>query len=149
MTDQQPASQWVSNGSSLPADFAVRLESRLGEADVRRSRNAAMRRWRWTAFVFLPLMSAACWAAIPWTFGIGARALIGLTSYLTLALAVADRINNGYLAYLGLGLLPAVIDILLLIGVVSWLAWASRVRPVKAVGPTWDIGGEHRPKLDA
>jgi len=120
---ERPAS---TAASGLSPDFDRRLEARLGLADAKRRRLSMVRRWRWTAFVFLPIVSAVCWAALPWTFGVGATALIGFVSYLTLILAVASRIDAGFLSYLGLEAVPVVIDVLLLMGVVSWLVWASR-----------------------
>ena len=121
--------EYEPEGQKLPNDFAARLESRLRVADAERSRNAKVRRWRWMAVVVLPLVGAACWAALPWTFGNGARALIGFATYFTLMMAVAHRADSSFLSYLGIGVLPVVIDLLLLVGVVSWLVWASRSAP--------------------
>lgn len=113
-------------GEGLSAGFDRRLQERLRGADAERHRHAAISRWRWTASVLVPLLSGICWAALPWTFGGGVRALIGVASYFTLMVAVADRFNSGFLSYLGVTDLPAVIDVVLLVGVVSWLVWASR-----------------------
>lgn len=113
----------------LPTDFSSKLEERLRRADVERRRHSRVRRWRWMAVVGLPIVGAACWAALPWTFGAGARALIGFATYFTLMMAVAHRADSSFLSYLGIGALPAIIDGLLLVGVVSWLVWASRSGP--------------------
>jgi len=118
--------QHDSDGRGLPNDFSTRLEVRLRLADPERARHARVRRWRWMAVVGLPVVGALCWAALPWTFGTGARSLIGFATYFTLMMAVAHRANSSFLSYLGIGPLPALIDALLLIGVVSWLVWASR-----------------------
>ncbi|HEV3312077.1 MAG TPA: hypothetical protein VG815_16325 [Chloroflexota bacterium] len=112
----------------LSRDFERRLSGRLRLADSKRERISTVRRWRWTAFVAVPLISGVCWAALPWTFGPGVRAIIGFVGYFTLLLSVAGHIDSGYLTYLGLGLLPRFIDVLLLVGVVSWLVWASRAQ---------------------
>ena len=84
-----------------------------------------MLRWRWTALVLFPLACAICWAALPFTFGDGVRALAGALGYLTMLLAVAQDISRDYLSYLGLGSAPFFVDVSLLVGVVSWLIWAS------------------------
>lgn len=78
------------------------------------------------AVVGLPVVGAICWGVLPWTFGTGARSLIGFATYFTLMMAVAHRANSSFLSYLGIGVLPVLIDALLLVGVVSWLVWASR-----------------------
>lgn len=112
--------------AGLSSAFDDRLRERLGLADSRRRRRATLRRWKWTGWVVVPLISAICWAVVPWTFEAGARALIGLVGYVTLLLSVANSMDRGYLAYLGLSTVPVLIDVVLLIGVVSWLMWASR-----------------------
>lgn len=78
------------------------------------------------AFVLVPVAIALCWAALPWTFGIGARSLVGFIAYFSVLMGIANRADTDFLSYLGLGPVPVIVDVLLLIGVVSWLAWASR-----------------------
>jgi hypothetical protein len=116
------------SAATLSDDFDRRLKANLLAADGRQRRFSAVKRWRWTAFAVLPVISAVCWAALPWSFGIGARALIGSIGYVTLMLAVASRINSAYLGYLGISFLPVIIDVALLVGVVSWLILTSRVQ---------------------
>ncbi len=123
---QLASNQQGDEDTFLPADFVSRIEKQLRDVEARRARSTAVRRWRWLGFVVVPVVAAACWAALPWTFGDGMRALIGFASYFTVLLAVANRANASVLSYLGLGVVPTVVDVLLLIGVVSWLAWASR-----------------------
>jgi hypothetical protein len=131
-------SQHRRTAGGLPSDFSARLEARLRAADVERSRHATVRRWRWMGIVGLPLVGAACWAALPWTFGTGARSLIGFATYFTLMMAVAHRADSSFLAYLGIGVLPVLIDALLLIGVVSWLVWASRAAQRQSSPPEYE-----------
>lgn len=114
------------HATHLSDDFSQRLEAGLRRADRRRSRGMALSRWRWRALIGLPLIVAGCWTAIPWTFGIGVRALIGFASYFTVVLSIAGRGDQAFLSYLGLDALPLVVNGLLLVGVVSWLSWASR-----------------------
>jgi len=112
--------------TGLSPEFDQRLRERLVIADSRRRRRATLLRWRWTGMVLVPLACAVCWAILPLTFGEGVRALIGSVGYGTMLLAVAEQLNRQYLGYLGLSAVPVLIDALLLVGVVSWLTWASR-----------------------
>lgn len=112
--------------STLSSGFDTRLYARLGQVEGRRRRVSLLRRMRWPALITIPILSAACWAALPWTFGIGARALIGLVGYYTLMLSIASRVDDSYLSYLHLSFLPILIDVSLLVGVVSWLVMSSR-----------------------
>jgi len=102
-------------------------------AEAKREQRRAIARHRWIALVLVPIVSAICWAALPWTFGMGARSLISFASYYAALLAVASRMDTVFLSYLGLSLLPAVIDGFLLVGVVSWLVWASRAPQDKGI----------------
>ena len=97
---------------------------------------ATARRWRWMALIFIPVASGICWAALPWTFGDGARALIGFVGYSTLILSVGGRFDAGFLGYLGIGFVPRVIDVFLFVGVVSWLILASRSTDSEPSRPT-------------
>jgi hypothetical protein len=126
MLNEGRRSDPVPSRGPLSVDFDRKLAAGLRAADGRRRRFSLVTRWRWTAFVVLPAVSAICWAALPWSFGIGARALIGAIGYLTLMVSLANRINGGFLSYLGLSFLPLLIDAALLIGVVSWLVLTSR-----------------------
>jgi hypothetical protein len=110
----------------LSPDFMVRLEQRLRLAEKRRRRQAVLERWSRPTLFALPALFAACWLTLLWTFGTGVRVLIGLTSFLTLLLTIAQHSDAAFLTYLGVTALPAIIDVLLLVGVVSWLVWAAR-----------------------
>lgn len=110
----------------LSPNFDQELLARLGHVERKRQRVALVHRMRWPALITVPVFAAACWAALPWSFGIGARALIGTVGYYTLMLSIASRLSKGYLSYLGLGLLPVLIDLALMVGVVSWLVTSSR-----------------------
>jgi len=112
--------------SGLSVEFDHRLLDRLELADGVRHRRAAIRRWQWLAFLSVPLIAALGWAVLPITFGDGVRAIIGLVGYITMLLAVAERFSRGYLGYLNLSPVPVLVDVLLLVGVVSWLIWAAR-----------------------
>ena len=129
----------VRSDEGLSPEFAQRLENGLQLAEGRRRRTQTLHRWRSAALIILPIVTAACWAALPWTFAIGLRSFIGFAGYLTLMLAIAGRVDATYLAFLGLGFLPMLIDILLFVGVVSWLIWASRLlaRPEASVTKDW------------
>ncbi len=138
------------------------LEARLRRADEERRRRTWLRRWRWRAFVVFPLIGAVCWAALPWTFGTGVRALVSGMAYSTLLMSVAHQTDLGFMSYLGIGFMPVLIDALLFVGVVSWLIWASRAQEtgsepgdanhgVEQAGtfswgerPAWRFGGRDR-----
>lgn len=124
------------NSHGLPPDFATRIQERLRLADLERQRRAAAERRRHLGYVAGPFIFAACCAALPWTFLMGARALIAVVSFVTLLLAVGQRGDQVFLSYLGVSVAPAIIDALLLLGVVSWLAWASHspARPAEQQG---------------
>jgi hypothetical protein len=125
------------SGGGLSAQFDQRLHERLAIADARRQRHAALLRLRRRAIFGVPLVCAGCWALLPFTFGNGIRALTGFLGYVTMLLAMAHGLNGEYLSYLGLSPVPVVIDLLLLIGVVSWLMSASSA---DEIGSPADLG---------
>ncbi|HZT97865.1 MAG TPA: hypothetical protein VFB34_13610 [Chloroflexota bacterium] len=113
-------------GGPASSDFVLRLQARLRDADEQRRRRARLRRWRWRVFAVFPVAGAVCWAVLPWTFADGVRAMIGFMTYFTLLLSVGHQADSSFMTYLGIGYVPALVDALLFIGVVSWLVWASR-----------------------
>jgi hypothetical protein len=124
-----------SQPEGLSADFSRRLEERLFIADRRRQQRAVIRRWRTTAWLALPAICAVCWAVLPVTFGNGIRALIGALGFITMLLSIAQVMSREYLAYLGLGMAPLIVDVLLLVGVASWLMWAARAEGQPVTDP--------------
>jgi hypothetical protein len=115
----------VSNSDGLSPDFDRRLLEGLRDARQSAALSSVAWQWLWRALIALPFLVALCWAVLPWTSGLGIRSLIGAGSYATLVLAMGASDDHSVLGYLGLSAAPAIIDALLLIGVCSWLSWAS------------------------
>ena len=119
----------------LSPDFSRRIEERLTLADRSRHHRAVVRRWQGVAWLSVPVICAVCWAVLPVTFGDGVRSFIGALGYVTMLLSIAQDMSKEYLNYLGLWFTPPIVDVLLLIGVVSWLIWAARPDGVSVPGP--------------
>jgi hypothetical protein len=108
------------------SNISRRVLARLDQADVQRARHDSTRRWSIRAVVIAAPILAACVFVLPWTFGGGVCTLISAAGDFTDILAVANRVNGGFLGYLGLAVLPVIVDVMLLVGIASWLAWVSR-----------------------